>query len=145
MLWASVAIDMHGHQHGPLTLTPRFLMALFRRLTTSMPSTPLTLKRLVQVNNTACNNRTPQVIKLRTNINHIDHSGVVHFYRSDHVGQMVLIDLLTSSSLVCAQGKENVNPTGSFLSLIFCFSMKSPRHSATWSNNCTDKNTNGLL
>lgn len=41
---------------------------------------------------------------------------------------------LTSSSLVCWQGKEKVNPTGSFLSLMLCFSMKSPRHSATWSN-----------
>lgn len=44
--------------------------------------------------------------------------------------------LFTSSSLVWAQGKEKVNPTGSFLSLIFCFSIKSPRHSATWSNSC---------
>lgn len=40
----------------------------------------------------------------------------------------------TSSSLVCWLGKENVNPTGSFLSLMLRFSMKSPRHSATWSN-----------
>lgn len=42
--------------------------------------------------------------------------------------------LITSSNLVCWQGKEKVNPTGSFLSLMLCFSMKSPRHSATWSN-----------
>lgn len=47
-----------------------------------------------------------------------------------------LWNLLTSSSLVCRQGKENVNPTGSFLSLICCFSIKSPRHSATWSKSC---------
>lgn len=40
----------------------------------------------------------------------------------------------TSSNFVCWQGKEKVNPTGSFLSLMLCFSMKSPRHSATWSN-----------
>ena len=42
-------------------------------------------------------------------------------------------ECLTSSILDCRQGKENVNPTGNFLSLIFFFSMKSPRHSATWS------------
>lgn len=47
--------------------------------------------------------------------------------------------VFTSSSLDCAQGKENVNPTGSFLSLIFCFSMKSPRQSATWSKSCRQK------
>lgn len=42
--------------------------------------------------------------------------------------------MFTSSSLVCRQGKEKVKPTGSFLSLMLCFSMKFPRHSATWSN-----------
>lgn len=42
--------------------------------------------------------------------------------------------MFTSSNLVCWQGKEKVKPTGSFLSLMLCFSMKSPRHSATWSN-----------
>lgn len=45
-----------------------------------------------------------------------------------------LFSLLTSSNFVCWQGKEKVKPTGSFLSLMLCFSMKSPRHSATWSN-----------
>lgn len=45
--------------------------------------------------------------------------------------------LLTSSNFVCWQGKEKVKPTGSFLSLMLCFSMKSPRHSATWSNSCS--------
>lgn len=44
------------------------------------------------------------------------------------------LSLVTSSNFVCWQGKEKVNPTGSFLSLMLCFSMKSPRHSATWSN-----------
>lgn len=42
--------------------------------------------------------------------------------------------MFTSFSLVCRQGKEKVKPTGSFLSLMSCFSMKFPRHSATWSN-----------
>jgi hypothetical protein len=38
--------------HAP-QLTPRFLMALLRSFTTSMPSTPLTLNFLVQVTRTA--------------------------------------------------------------------------------------------
>lgn len=49
----------------------------------------------------------------------------------------------TSSSFVCWQGKEKVNPTGSFLSLMLCFSMKSPRHSATWSNSWSDREGEG--
>ena len=38
-------------------LTPRFLMALLRSFTTSMPSTPLTLNFLVQVTRTAWGER----------------------------------------------------------------------------------------
>ena len=53
-----------------------------------------------------------------------------------------IIDL-TSSSLVCWQGNEKVSPTGSLLSLMLCFSMKFPRHSATWSNNCGGGKTSG--
>ncbi len=49
------------------------------------------------------------------------------------LGSLIIPERLTSSILDCRQGKENVNPTGNFLSLIFFFSMKSPRHSATWS------------
>ena len=47
------------------------------------------------------------------------------------LGSLIIPERLTSSILDCRQGKENVNPTGNFLSLIFFFSMKSPRHSAT--------------
>lgn len=60
------------------------------------------------------------------------------------VWKLIVAKLFTSSSLDWAQGKENVNPTGSFLSLIFCFSMKSPRQSATWSKSCRQNRDNTL-
>lgn len=43
----------HMREMLVLLLTPRFLMALFRSWTTSIPSTPLALNRLVQVSKTA--------------------------------------------------------------------------------------------
>lgn len=102
---------------GASGLTPRFLMALLSSLTTSIPSTPLALKRFVHVVRYPCRRTEGQ-------------RGTRRQHWTGGVTERVR---LTSSSLVCWHGNENVNPTGSFLSLILCFSMKSPRHSATWS------------
>lgn len=115
-------------------LTPRFLMALFRSLTTSIPSTPLVLKRLVHVSKTACKN-TITMLGFYTWIL------IVFMIHSFKTGKRIIRYFITSSNFVWAHGNENVNPTGSFLSLIFCFSMKSPRHSATWSNSCGKQRT----
>lgn len=127
-------------------------MALLSSLTTSIPSTPLALKRFVHVIRYPYRQRKPQltVTGHQLNIGAVNKSGnkifililfptwgswkwswLTHLTVTSHVQDFSLV---TSSNFVCWQGKEKVNPTGSFLSLMLCFSMKSPRHSATWSN-----------
>lgn len=130
-------------------------MALLSSLTTSIPSTPLALKRFVHVIRYPYRQRKPQpdlrywssirqaINKSRKNIIFIMFLTWQTAIRilevklantADCLSRVRDLSLVTSSNFVCWQGKEKVNPTGSFLSLILCFSMKSPRHSATWSN-----------
>ncbi len=102
--------------HGLVTRTPLFLMAFLSRPTTSLPSTPLALKPLVQDTRKLCTDRRARM-----------ETWASHRRAANNASR------LTSSSLVCWHGKEKVKPRGSFLSLMPNFSRKAARHSAMWS------------
>ena len=61
----------------------------------------------------------------KKNPRHTDHpekgKGFLSISSLGCMGSLIIPERLTSSILDCRQGKENVNPTGNFLSLIFFF------------------------